>query len=749
MKGVSRDVYGFEVKKEFIELYSKYAPLWEKEESERAKRWAALLAGQQGSGAQSEQLSGDNQEEALQRLEVSLIRCRANACSGNLPAWQQQLRSLVQAGIPMPLRGRMWKLLLRGRSALRRVLAAYSRRNPDVGYCQGMNFVAGCLLLFMDEKDAFWSLVVLVEDLLPGYFSLQMLAPQVDQLVFKHLVEASFPRLAAHLDKLGAHAQGVSTQWFLCLFVNSLPLETCLRVWDVFFLEQCASILFRVALALVDIYAQALLATVDSVDAFSLLQNMAPMSFDSSRLIDIACIAYAQVDAAELAKLRGLYYDEVKAQFEDRGPLKATASGPVPETTADEGGIRSAEPGSFVPADGPCSFPVEAGAGEDASDSSSSAASDSWHHAAPVYTDMTTFSQDTLAHLSRLSRGAAMADAGAEAAAPAVDMEACKSLGEAGMARMPSTRSPLPANNDADFGDVPSGETEQLLTLLQELEEEVFVATASAEKEAEAAEALCAMEAGLRGKVAALREKLQEKRQALAFQEKVLEAEYCAQRNVAPFLKSPALRKVVQTFTNDVHDDFGKWANNPLVLQMLQQAKDLLDSGQVTEAEMEAHLLGQLQAPGSDARQEVETKLARTVRLATDQLVPALNEHLDERRKGNEHFRAGRWAAAMGHYERAQGIVELVRGASPADQAEIDRNRVTVALNAAAAHLALDQALGLLHEYADARSDLERVAALAPPLDGQAQQALQQLAELQAKGRAQERRAYHGMFAKP
>ena len=100
---------------------------------------------------------------------------------------------------------------------------------------------------------------------------------------------------------------------------------------------------------------------------------------------------------------------------------------------------------------------------------------------------------------------------------------------------------------------------------------------------------------------------------------------------------------------------------------------------------------------------------------------------LEERRKGNEHFRAGRWAAALGHYQRAQSIVELVRGASPVDQAEVDRNRVSVALNAAAAHLALQQhadavrqctaalgldkdnrtalrrrgkALSLLHEYA-------------------------------------------------
>jgi hypothetical protein len=44
---------------------------------------------------------------------------------------------------------------------------------------QGMNFIAGCLLLFMDEEDAFWALASVVEDLLPGYFSLAMVAPQV------------------------------------------------------------------------------------------------------------------------------------------------------------------------------------------------------------------------------------------------------------------------------------------------------------------------------------------------------------------------------------------------------------------------------------------------------------------------------------------------------------------------------------------------------------------------------------------
>lgn len=42
-----------------------------------------------------------------------------------------------------------------------------------------MNFIAGCLLLFMDEEDTFWCLAIIVEELLPGYYSMAMVEPQV------------------------------------------------------------------------------------------------------------------------------------------------------------------------------------------------------------------------------------------------------------------------------------------------------------------------------------------------------------------------------------------------------------------------------------------------------------------------------------------------------------------------------------------------------------------------------------------
>ena len=59
---------------------------------------------------------------------------------------------------------------------------------------------------------------------------------------------------------------------------------------------------------------QALVATVDSIDAHSLLQSMAPMSYDSSRLIDMACIAFAGVTMDQISALRKAYTTTVAAE---------------------------------------------------------------------------------------------------------------------------------------------------------------------------------------------------------------------------------------------------------------------------------------------------------------------------------------------------------------------------------------------------------------------------------------------------
>lgn len=82
-----------------------------------------------------------------------------------------------------------------GVAKLRRVLIAYSWRDPAIGYCQGMNLLAALLLLvYPDEEDAFWMLASVLERTLPSdYYSSQLLVSQADQRVLQDLIQLALP----------------------------------------------------------------------------------------------------------------------------------------------------------------------------------------------------------------------------------------------------------------------------------------------------------------------------------------------------------------------------------------------------------------------------------------------------------------------------------------------------------------------------------------------------------------------------
>lgn len=136
---------------------------------------------------------------------------------------------------------------------LREVLLAYARRNPQLGYCQGMNLVTASLLLIMPTaEDAFWLLATIVETILPpGYYSATLLASRADTLVLRHYVAVLLPKLSAHLDSLGIELEALTFQWFLSVFTACLSAEALFRVWDVVLcLGDGSTFLFQVALAL-------------------------------------------------------------------------------------------------------------------------------------------------------------------------------------------------------------------------------------------------------------------------------------------------------------------------------------------------------------------------------------------------------------------------------------------------------------------------------------------------------------------
>ena len=61
--------------------------------------------------------------------------------------------------------------LFTGQSELYKVLKAYTVYNPKEGYCQAQAPIAAALLMNMPAEEAFWCLICICENYVPGYYA--------------------------------------------------------------------------------------------------------------------------------------------------------------------------------------------------------------------------------------------------------------------------------------------------------------------------------------------------------------------------------------------------------------------------------------------------------------------------------------------------------------------------------------------------------------------------------------------------
>ncbi|KIM22819.1 hypothetical protein M408DRAFT_277951 [Serendipita vermifera MAFF 305830] len=160
----------------------------------------------------------------------------------------------------------------RGIDTLRRVLTAYSWKNPELGYCQAMNILTAALLIYMSEEQAFWLLEVLCDRLLPGYYSPSMYGTLLDQRVFEALVQRCLPMIHDHFQEVDVQLSVASLPWFLSLYINSMPMIFAFRIVDCFFCMG-PKVLFQVGLAILKINGEKLLTVQDDGGFISLMRE--------------------------------------------------------------------------------------------------------------------------------------------------------------------------------------------------------------------------------------------------------------------------------------------------------------------------------------------------------------------------------------------------------------------------------------------------------------------------------------------
>lgn len=204
--------------------------------------------------------------------------------------------------------------------ALRRVLRAFALHHPKVGYCQSLNFLAGLLLLFMDEERAFWMLHIITQKYLPGVHDTNLEGVNVDQGVLMLLVQKSLPNVWRHIGVglEGAPSEGMdlvrnlppitlcTASWFMSVYIGTLPIETTLRIWDCLFYEGSKT-LFRIALTLMKQSEPEFMGLNDPMEIFQVVQTSPKSMLDASHLMESCFKRYndfGHISQDEIAQLR-------------------------------------------------------------------------------------------------------------------------------------------------------------------------------------------------------------------------------------------------------------------------------------------------------------------------------------------------------------------------------------------------------------------------------------------------------------
>ncbi|KAF0027840.1 hypothetical protein F2P81_020581 [Scophthalmus maximus] len=142
---------------------------------------------------------------------------------------------------------------------LHSVLGAYTCYRPDIGYVQGMSFIAAVLILNLEEAEAFITFANLLNK------PCQMAFFRVDhELMLKYFAafevffEENLPRLFSHFQSNSLTPDLYLIDWIFTLYSKSLPLDVACRVWDVFCRDGEES-LFRTGLGVLRLFEDVLL----------------------------------------------------------------------------------------------------------------------------------------------------------------------------------------------------------------------------------------------------------------------------------------------------------------------------------------------------------------------------------------------------------------------------------------------------------------------------------------------------------
>jgi len=168
---------------------------------------------------------------------------------------------------------------------LREILRVFVISRPDIGYIQGLSFIAGILLLNMDKFKAFISLMNLIlNPIMLPFYKMDNESIQQRLKLFKQVFYYNLPELCEHFDELGLLPENYFLSWNMTLFTRDVNLELAKRIWDVFMIEGIKAI-YSAAIVFLSHFENKLI-NMDFVEIMTCIGTIKNINFDEDMAIE-------------------------------------------------------------------------------------------------------------------------------------------------------------------------------------------------------------------------------------------------------------------------------------------------------------------------------------------------------------------------------------------------------------------------------------------------------------------------------
>jgi len=168
---------------------------------------------------------------------------------------------------------------------LREILRIFVVARPDIGYVQGLSYIAATLLLQMDK---FQSLVcfmniILSPNILPFYrLDEQNIKKRLD--LFNDIFKINLPKLYEHFQENEILPEHYLLEWFMTLYTRNIYFDLALRIWDIYMIEGIVA-LYKTAIVIFSLHEKEYLQ-LEFSDIMNHLKNLENNKYNEDNFIE-------------------------------------------------------------------------------------------------------------------------------------------------------------------------------------------------------------------------------------------------------------------------------------------------------------------------------------------------------------------------------------------------------------------------------------------------------------------------------